>query len=222
MTTDFDAAEFADNPEPRCPCVLLLDTSYSMSNGPIEALNAGLATFREELNKDELALLRVEVAIVSFGGEAKLVQSFVTADQFTPPQLAAYGETPMGGGIHLALDLIEQRKRDYKSNGVAHFRPWIFLITDGVPTDGSLWRQAAQRIHTMEARKKVAFFAVGVAGANMQILAQIAPPSRQPVSLDGLKFREMFQWLSASMSSVSRSETDVEVPLQAPIGWTKV
>ncbi len=222
MTTDFDAAEFASNPEPRCPCVLLLDTSGSMNGERIAALNAGLVTFREELGKDELALLRVEVAVVSFGDRAQVVQNFVTADQFVPPTLIASGQTPMGKGIELALDLIEQRKRDYKTNGVAYYRPWVFLITDGAPTDGNLWQQAAERVHAMEASKKVAFFAVGVAGANMGILAQIAPPSRQPVALDGLRFRDMFQWLSSSMSSVSRAEVDAEVPLQAPIGWAKV
>lgn len=222
MTTDFDAAEFASNPEPRCPCVLLLDTSGSMDGERIAALNAGLRTFREALGKDELALLRVEVAVVSFGDCAQLVQSFVTADQFTPPTLVASGQTPMGEGIELALNLIEQRKRDYKTNGITWYRPWVFLITDGEPTDGNRWQQAAQRVHTMEQGKKVAFFAVGVTGANMGILAQIAPPSRPPVSLDGLKFHDMFQWLSSSMSSVSRAEVDAEVPLQAPIGWAKV
>ena len=82
MTTDFDAAEFAANPEPRCPCILLLDNSGSMDGAPIAALNAGLETFREELGKDELALLRVEVAVVAFGDHPELVQGFVTADQF--------------------------------------------------------------------------------------------------------------------------------------------
>ena len=56
----------------------------------------------------------------------------------------------------------------------------------------------------------------------MGILAQIAAGERPPVSLDGLKFREMFQWLSSSMSQVSRAEVDAAVPLQAPIGWTSV
>ena len=220
MHTDFDAAEFASNPEPRCACILLLDTSGSMQGDRIDSLNAGLGTFRAELGKDELALLRVEVAVVSFGGSPVLVQSFVTAEHFTPPTLIANGVTPMGGGIDLALDLLEQRKRDYKANGVAYYRPWVFLITDGEPTDDDRWRQAAQRVHAMEAGKKVAFFAVGVGGATMDTLAQITP--RQPLALDGLKFHEMFQWLSASMSSVSRAEVDGEVPLQAPIGWTKV
>jgi len=129
MSTDFDAAEFDDsNPEPRCPCVLLLDTSASMDGEPIKALNEGLVAFRDDLDRDKLARLRVEVAIVTFGGRAALAQDFVTADQFQPPTLKTAGDTPMGGGINLAPDLIESRKKTCRTNGVRYFRPWVFLI----------------------------------------------------------------------------------------------
>src|SRR4051794_4816078 len=72
--------EFADNPEPRCPCVLLLDTSKSMSGQRIDALNQGLVAFRDELLKDSLARQRVEIAIVTFGGSVRVIQNFVTVD----------------------------------------------------------------------------------------------------------------------------------------------
>src|ERR1700693_4942617 len=87
---DFGAAlfaagmEFADNPEPRCPFVLLLDTSKSMAGKPIAALNEGLRALHAELMKDTLARLRVEIAVLSFGGNVQLVQDFVTADTFSP------------------------------------------------------------------------------------------------------------------------------------------
>lgn len=61
----FGAAEFAENSEPRCPCLLLLDTSGSMVGRPIDELNAGLQTFREELNADALAAKRVEVGLIA-------------------------------------------------------------------------------------------------------------------------------------------------------------
>jgi uncharacterized protein YegL len=52
----FEHAEFADNPEPRCPCVLLLDVSGSMNGRPLDELNAGLVAFRDELSGDALAV----------------------------------------------------------------------------------------------------------------------------------------------------------------------
>ena len=44
-----EAVEFAENPEPRCPCVLLLDISKSMRGEAIKALNHGLVTFHNDL-----------------------------------------------------------------------------------------------------------------------------------------------------------------------------
>lgn len=216
-----EAVEFAENPEPRCPCVLLLDTSGSMQGPPIQALNEGLQAFKEELTRDELAKKRVEVAIVSFDSQVKVVQDFVTADQLEAPILKAQGLTQMGTAIHQALDMIAARKTEYRNNGVTYYRPWVFMITDGEPQGDadSVVEQAAQRIKEEEQNKRVAFFAVGVEGANMERLSNIV--ERTPVKLRGLDFREMFIWLSASMQRVSHSKIDEQVALPPP-GWGSV
>lgn len=216
-----EAVEFAENPEPRCPCVLLLDTSGSMHGAAIAALNQGLQTFRDDLAKDPLASRRVEVAVVAFNSEVEVVQDFVTADLFAPPILTASGMTHMGAAIHKALDLIQARKAQYRANGIAYYRPWVFLITDGAPQgepDGIV-EQAAKRIQEDESAKRVAFFAVGVENADMVRLAQIAV--RTPVKLIGLNFVEMFVWLSASMQKISQSQVDEQVALPPP-GWSTV
>lgn len=216
----FGTENFADNPEPRCPCVLVLDVSGSMSGQPINELNAGLVSFKDELVADTLASKRVEVAIVGFG-PVQVVNDFQTAANFQPPVLSATGDTPMGAAIVQAIDLVKQRKEVYRANGIAFYRPWIFLITDGAPTDQ--WSDAAARVREGEASKSFAFFAVGVEGARMDILSQIA--TREPLRLQGLQFRSLFQWLSNSMRSVSRSTPGDEVPIQnpaAPGGWAAV
>lgn len=215
----FGTDSFADNPEPRCPCLLLLDTSGSMSGKAIEELNAGLLAFKEELSADSLAMKRVEVAVISFGGAVKVENAFHTVPHFVPPHLVASGDTPMGAAIKQGLDLIRQRKVEYRENGISPYRPWVFLITDGEPTDE--WQSAAALVREGEAAKSFLFFAVGVEGATFDILKQFSS-ERVPLKLQGLKFREMFRWLSNSMKSVSGSVVGTEVRLQDPTGWGKV
>jgi uncharacterized protein YegL len=217
-----EAVEFAENPEPRCPCVLLLDTSGSMNGAPINALNEGLRAFKDSLAKDALASKRVEVAVVTFDSSVVVVQDFVTADQFDAPKLKANGHTFMGAAIHQALDMMQARKEQYKANGIVYYRPWVFMITDGEPQGEAddVVELAANRVKEEEDSKGVAFFAVGVEGANMTRLAEIAV--RAPVKLKGLNFVDMFEWLSRSMQAVSRSKTDEQVALPPPTGWTTV
>jgi uncharacterized protein YegL len=218
----FKADKFVDNPENRCPCVLVLDTSGSMQGQAIEELNEGLAQFKRELLSDEMAAKRVEVAVIGFG-PVQVLTPFATADDFTPPKLEANGDTPMGAAIQQAISLVEQRKQEYKQYGIAYYRPWIFLITDGEPTD--TYAPAVQALQEGQHRKNFEFFAVGVKGANMTVLKQMSG-ERAPLTLKGLQFREMFRWLSNSLTAKSRSQVlDAPVPVEnpaSPQGWASV
>jgi len=211
------AVTFAENPEPRCPCLLLLDTSGSMAGQPITELNAGLRAFYDELQNDSLAIKRVEVALLSFG-PVRIVSDFNTAECFFDPQLEAVGDTPMGEAIKKGIELIQNRKDQYRANGISFYRPWIFLITDGAPTDE--WQSAAALVKQGENAKSFAFFAIGVQKADMNILRHLSV--REPLKLQGLKFREFFQWLSNSMKSASRSNPSDRILLPPPLGWSEI
>ena len=215
----FAAAEFAENPEPRCPCILLLDTSGSMEGNSIEELNQGLQAFRDEIFNDSLAMKRVEIAVITFG-PVSVLQDFATADMFRPRRMDAAGDTPLGSAVIRGLELLKKRKQILRDNGIKLFRPWIFLITDGEPTDN--WAHLPQLIRAGEETKSFSFFALGVQKADFNVLNQIAV--REPMKLSGVRFKEFFLWLSASLKNVSRSNPGDTVPIPGykPYGWSEV
>lgn len=222
VQTPFVDAELAMNPEPRVACLLLLDTSGSMAGTPIRQLNEGLTVFKSDMLSDDLRTKRAEVGIITFG-PVKIETEFQTVDVFNPPIFDASGDTPMGLAIETGLRMLNERKATYKQNGIKYYRPWIFLITDGAPTDR--WQQAASLVHQGEAEKAFVFRTLGTDGADFEVLRKITP--REPLKLRGLMFREFFVWLSSSLGTVSRSNPGEEdmVTLQNPVapgGWGTV
>ena len=200
----FGAAEFAENPEPRCPCLLLLDVSGSMRGKPINELNDGLTLFKDEVVADSLAAKRVEIGVVTFG-PVQTVNDFTSALNWSAPVLQPQGDTPIVPAVEHGLALLRNRKDAYRTNAVAYYRPWIFLITDGGPTDGGANNErlniAARLIKEGEAEKAFSFFPVGVEGANFEVLRTIS--ARDPLALKELRFRDLFTWLSSSLSSAT-------------------
>ena len=215
----FIDAELAENPEPRCPCLLLLDTSASMSGAPIAELNEALRVFKNELTADSMTAKRVEVAIVTFG-PVELVTDFVAAHRFNPPVLQAKGDTPLARAVEVGIEILKNRKQRLRENGIDLYRPWIFLITDGEPTDD--WRNVQPLVREGEEHKSFLFFALAVKDARLDVLKQISV--REPMRLRGVEFRPLFRWLSDSLKAVSYSNPGdrIGLPDYKPYGWADV
>ena len=73
---------------------------------------------------------------------------------FTAPIMEASGLSPIGKAMELALQKIEEQKCLYDSCGITSKRPWIFLISDGEPTDYG-WELAAAKCREAQQNKKV-------------------------------------------------------------------
>ena len=210
--------EFADNANERTPCVLVLDCSGSMRGEPIKQLNAGLKALEKELKEDIDASSRVQLLIIKAFGkdEAIIASDWIDAMNFEAPEMEAGGLTPLGKAMELALQKIEEQKCLYDSCGITSKRPWIFLISDGEPTDYD-WEIIAEKCRYAQKNKKVVVHAVGTQGANLEKLAKFSLMS--PKRLTGLKFTEFFLWLSRSVSCISKAAPNIPDQLEDTGDW---
>jgi uncharacterized protein YegL len=101
----------------------------------------------------------------------------------------------------------------HRKAGVPCYQPWVFLITDGAPTDSI--GSAKTLIAIGEEKRKFILHTVGVGAADMERLSELQP-ARAPLKPNGLAFAKLFHWLSSSLIAVSRSQPGDAVPLQNP------
>lgn len=202
-----DGIDHFNNPHPRCPVALLLDTSISLSGPPIAELQSGVQAFFAALSADELATLRVDLTCFTFGGYVQQVVPFgatVEGLAARPPQLTANGGTPLGEAVRTAVGAIEARRKVYRDCALAAYRPWVIILSDGEPNDLG-WEGAADQLRQF-AQNGWNVVAVGIGDrANLEVLQRFAVhPVRR---LSAMHFREFFTWLSDSLKVNSRSHT---------------
>ena len=215
--------EFADNPEMRCPVLIIADCSGSMAGSPIAAMNQGVDTLYQAIAEDEVARNRVEVALLSFSNEARVERTFSTVSEGANSALVAGGATNMHLAIQKGCDLLEERKEQYRRNGIPYYQPIMVIFSDGLPSGSqSDMRRANDRLVDMENRGRLTIFKVGVNADGARAMRRVLPnpESRfQPLELDNLRFTDFFVWLSQSLADTSRSASGDVVNLR-PQYWS--
>lgn len=215
------SAESPENLQQKCCVAFVLDVSSSMSGKAIGELNAGLQEFHKEISEDSTAANRLEIAIVEFSSSVSTLIDPSLAENFSMPTLVTKGSTKLVDGVREGIQIVKARKKWYKDTNQPYYRPWVILITDGEPDGGQDVDGLKQEIENGVNSKDFYFFAVGVEDANMNTLVKLSSPKMAPAKLQGLKFKEFFEWLSASLGSsgVTGSIPDSEISFPDPRGW---
>ena len=195
-----------NNPAPRCPVILLLDTSGSMYGAPINELNLGLKQFIRETAEDEAAGRSVELEVITFDNRANVAMPFTPIGDVErdPAPLTAEGCTSMGAGLALATQHLYDRRQLYRQNGVSCYRPWVILMTDGGPNDA--WEVEADKMRRLGEAGKIQYIGIEIGdSADHNTMCRILPAQPGPIKLKGLRFKQFFRWLTDSLKSVSTS-----------------
>lgn len=183
----------------RLPVYLVLDTSGSMYGEPIEAVKNGVQTLISTLRSDPYALETAFISIITFNTNAQQVTSLTELASFQQPTIDAGGYTALGGALELLAQKIDAEVTKTTAEQKGDWKPLVFLMTDGEPTDDITHGLA-------EFRKRKTGMVVACAagtGANTNTLKQITENVVSLDTADSATIKAFFKWVSASISTSS-------------------
>jgi len=198
--------------ERRLPVYLLLDTSGSMAGAPIQALRLGVEQFKKEVEGDSFAKESVYMGVITFGGEAEFVtKGLAPFEEFygelRTDSLVADGQTPLGQALWLLLESLDKDVRSSVKGGEkGDWKPLIFILTDGEPTDE--WQEPRQVILNRTSKKVLNMTTVGCGPRiNEQNLKDIAIGPTFKMDNDDASFERFFQWVTQTVCVASKAVT---------------
>lgn len=196
----------------------------------IEILEKGIQQFYDSVFSDELARLTVLVSIVTFDDEAKKVQNFrpvvVDGRPRKTPHFYPSGQTAMGEGINLALDILEKCREKYKGKGVDFYQPWLIIMSDGRNTGSPSQLNIAQkRIGDLVRNHRLGVYPFGIGRrADLELLNKLSP-KQQAFQLEEVQMEGLFNWFAKSASQVSSGYIDgyssPKLEHYEVVGWAK-
>ncbi|WP_337044928.1 vWA domain-containing protein [Emticicia sp. 17c] len=187
----------------RLPVYLLLDVSGSMNGEPIEAVKNGVQIMISSLRQNPQAIETAFISIITFDSSARQIVPLTDLASFQMAEIRASGTTALGEALKLVSMCIENEVAKTTTESKGDWKPLVFIMTDGIPTDN--WQAGLA-----EFRKQKIGFTVACAagsGADTTILKQITDNVVSLDTADGQSISKFFQWVTAS---IGVSSTKVE------------
>jgi uncharacterized protein YegL len=189
----------------RLPVYILLDTSGSMRGEPIHSVNVGLQAMLSALRQDPYALESVFLSMITFDNEAREYLPLtpldeVRLDEITVPDA---GATFMGAALEMLIQCVDRDVRKTTGDIKGDWRPLVFLMTDGSPSDLHAYREAIPEVR----KRNFASILACAAGpkAKQEILRELTDRVVTLDTMDASAFSGFFKWVSASVSIGSSS-----------------
>ncbi len=187
----------------KLPVYLLLDTSGSMSGEPIEAVKNGVQVMISSLRQNPQAIETAFLSVITFNSSATQLIPLTDLASFQMLDIKASGTTSLGEALSLVARCIDNEVQQTTTEKKGDWKPLVFIMTDGVPTDN--WQNGLAEFK----RRKIAYTVACAAGsgADTSVLKQITDNVVSLDTADGNSIAKFFAWVTAS---IGVSSTKVE------------
>lgn len=183
----------------RLPVYLLLDTSGSMSGEPIEAVKNGVQIMINSLRQNPQAIETAFISIITFDSTARQLVPLTDLASFQMADIKASGTTALGEALQLVSSCIDNEVAKTTTERKGDWKPLVFIMTDGIPTDS--WQSGLAAFK----QRKVAYTIACAAGsgADTSILKQITENVLSLDTADSQSIARFFAWVTASIGVTS-------------------
>ncbi|MCR5348695.1 MAG: VWA domain-containing protein [Bacilli bacterium] len=206
----FGDDDLITNTSARIPVCLCVDVSGSMYD-LLPRVNEGIRELYEALAKEDATKDSVEVCVVDFSDDARVVRDFETVVGTSAPKVGPVrGCTDLAAGINTCLDLLDQRKDMYKQNHLDYYQPHLVVFSDGEPT--SAYESARSRVQSLVSARKLTFLPI-VLGEDAQRAAGVLREFSEKPPIKAVDIVGFFQWYSKSLATIGVSNPGDKVKM---------
>lgn len=206
----------------KLPVFLVIDVSESVAGPLQQSITQGMKTIVSGLRTDPQALESVHMSVIVFAGKAQVLVSMVELANFYLPALPVGGGTSLNAALTTLMDEIDTHVVKGSSTQRSDWKPMVFLITDGVPTDS---RADAIDKWRADYANKATLVSVSIGGgADHALLRQLSDDIVVLANTSTDTLVKFFQWISQSVSIQSNAVADrkptdgVDLSKNLPIG----
>lgn len=119
----------------RLPVFLVIDVSESMVGTGLSQLAEALGAMASALRRDPYVLETAHVSVIVFAGRVRTLSPLVDVASWRPPELVVGGGTSLGAALMHLMNEIDRQVIRATPEQRGDWRPLVFLVTDGRPTD---------------------------------------------------------------------------------------
>ncbi|MBX4173787.1 vWA domain-containing protein [Streptomyces geysiriensis] len=154
------------------PFYMVCDESGSMAGVGVDAINSALPELHHEISTNPSVADKTRFALIGFSTQASVLQPLADLSELTQlPSLSAGGVTSFGAAFRLLKDTIEKDVTALKADGHDVYRPVVFFLSDGIPTDEG-WRTELKELNAFRYAPKIIAF--GVSDADAATITEVA------------------------------------------------